>query len=112
MLLLPLVLLAIAWLQESLDQLVFGGRWALPMVHGGPFWGVLTAPFSHSDWSHLLSNSLWFLPLSYLVLLNGLRAYIAVWIAVYATAALVCCGCRWQAMVSPAWSMASWAICC
>ena len=55
---------------------------ALPMVHGGPFWGVLTAPFSHSDWSHLLSNSLWFLPLSYLVLLNGLRAYIAVWIAV------------------------------
>ncbi|MEL0340330.1 MAG: rhomboid family intramembrane serine protease, partial [Synechococcus sp.] len=89
MLLLPLVLLAIAWLQESLDQLVFGGRWALPMVHGGPFWGVLTAPFSHSDWSHLLSNSLWFLPLSYLVLLNGLRAYIAVWIAVYATAALV-----------------------
>ena len=39
MLLLPLVLLAIAWLQESLDQLVFGGRWALPMVHGGPFWG-------------------------------------------------------------------------
>ena len=90
MLLLPLVLLAIAWLQESLDQLVFGGRWALPMVHGGPFWGVLTAPFSHSDWSHLLSNSLWFLPLSYLVLLNGLRAYVAVWMAVYATAALVC----------------------
>ena len=106
MLLLPLVLLAIAWLQESLDQLVFGGRWALPMVHGGPFWGVLTAPFSHSDWSHLLSNSLWFLPLSYLVLLNGLRAYIAVWMAVYATAPWCGCGCRWQAMVSPAWSMA------
>ena len=89
MLLLPLVLLAIAWLQESLDQLVFGGRWALPMVHGGPLWGVFTAPFSHSDWSHLLSNSLWFLPLSYLVLLNGFRAYVAVWLGVYATAALV-----------------------
>ncbi len=89
MLLLPLVLLGIAWLQESLDQLLFGGRWALPMVHGGPFWGVLTAPFSHSDWSHLVSNSLWFLPLSYLVLLNGVRAYVAVWIGVYATAAMV-----------------------
>ena len=75
--------------QESLDQLLFGGRWALPMVHGGPFWGVLTAPFSHSDWSHLVSNSLWFLPLSYLVLLNGVRAYVAVWIGVYATAAMV-----------------------
>ena len=37
MLLLPLVLLGIAWLQESLDQLLFGGRWALPMVHGGRF---------------------------------------------------------------------------
>ncbi|CAK28086.1 Uncharacterized conserved membrane protein [Synechococcus sp. RCC307] len=89
MLLLPLVLLGIAWFQESLDQLLFGGRWALPMVHGGPFWGVLTAPFSHSDWSHLVSNSLWFLPLSYLVLLNGVRAYVAVWIGVYATAAIV-----------------------
>ena len=89
MLLLPLVLLALAWIQESLDQFLFGGRWALPMVHGGPFWGVLTAPFSHSDWSHLVSNSLWFLPLSYLVLLNGVRAYVAVWIGVYATAALV-----------------------
>ena len=89
LLLLPLVLLGIAWLQESLDQLLFGGRWALPMVHGGPFWGVLTAPFSHSDWSHLVSNSLWFLPLSYLVLLNGVRAYVAVWIGVYATAAMV-----------------------
>ena len=89
MLLLPLVLLALAWLQEILDQLLFGGRWALPMVNGGPFWGVLTAPFSHSDWSHLVSNSLWFLPLSYLVLLNGLRAYVAVWIGVYVTATLV-----------------------
>ena len=89
MLLLPLLLLALAWLQEILDQLLFGGRWALPMVHGGPLWGVLTAPFSHSDWSHLLSNSLWFLPLSYLVMLNGLRAYVAVWIGVYATATLV-----------------------
>ena len=89
MLLLPLVLLALAWIQESLDQFLFGGRWALPLVHGGPFWGVLTAPFSHSDWSHLVSNSLWFLPLSYLVLLNGVRAYVAVWIGVYATAALV-----------------------
>ena len=89
MLLLPLLLLALAWLQEILDQLLFGGRWALPMVHGGPLWGVLTAPFSHSDWSHLLSNSFWFLPLSYLVMLNGLRAYVAVWIGVYATATLV-----------------------
>ncbi len=86
---LPLLLLGLAWLQELVDQLVFAGRWALPMVHGGPFWGVLTAPFSHADWSHLISNSLWFLPLSWLVLLRGVRDYLAVWIGVYATAALV-----------------------
>ena len=86
---LPLLLLSLAWLQELMDQLFFGGRWALPMVHGGPVWGVLTAPFSHGDWNHLISNSIWFLPLSWLVLLRGVRDYIAVWIGVYAMAFLV-----------------------
>ena len=86
---LPLFLLTLAWLQELVDQLLFAGRWALPMVHGGPVWGVFTAPFSHGDWNHLISNSLWFLPLSWLVLLRGVRDYIAVWIGVYSMAFLV-----------------------
>jgi membrane associated rhomboid family serine protease len=52
------------------------------MVQGGPFWGLLTAPFSHAGFGHLISNSLWFLPLSWLVLLRGSRDYLGVWLAV------------------------------
>lgn len=82
----PPLLLAIAWAQELLDQLLFAGRWNLAMVPGGPLSGVFTAPFSHGDFGHLISNTLWFLPLSWLVLLKGRRDYLAVWIGVYATA--------------------------
>lgn len=82
--LVPVLLLAVAWGQELVDQLVFAGRWNLPMAHGGPFWGLLTAPFSHAGFGHLISNSLWFLPLSWLVLLKGSRDYLAVWLAVIA----------------------------
>lgn len=80
--LLPVGLLAIAWIQELIDQLFFGGRWNLPMLPGGSFLGVLTAPFSHSGFGHLMANSLLFLPLSWLVLLRGRRDYLAVWIGV------------------------------
>ena len=83
---LPLLLLAIAWSQELIDQLVFSGQWNLPMLPGGSILGVLTAPFSHGGFGHLISNSLWFLPLSWLVLAKGLRDYLAVWIGVYITA--------------------------
>lgn len=82
-LLIPLLLLALAWGQELVDQLFFHGSWNLAMLPRGPILGVLTAPFSHGGFGHLLSNSIWFLPLSWLVLLRGLRAYLAVWIAVY-----------------------------
>ncbi len=81
-LVLPLLPLGLAWLQEVLDQLLFGGRWNLPMLPGGPWWGVLTAPFSHSGFGHLMANTLVFLPLSWLVLLRGRRDYLAVWLGV------------------------------
>ena len=80
--LIPLLLLAIAWVQELLDQIVFAGQWNLPMGQNQPLWGVLTAPFSHSGFPHLISNSVVFLPLSWLVLTRGTRDYVAVWIAV------------------------------
>ncbi len=83
---LPLLILAVPWAQEIIDQIVFGGRWNLPMVPGGPFLGVLTAPFSHGGFGHLISNSLWFLPLSWLVLAKSRGDYLAVWVGVYATA--------------------------
>ncbi len=79
---LPVAILAVPWAQELIDQLVFAGQWNLPLIHQGPWWGLLTAPFSHSGFGHLISNSLWFLPLSWLVLLKGSRDYGAVWIGV------------------------------
>jgi membrane associated rhomboid family serine protease len=85
-LVIPLALLAVAWSQELVDQLVFGGRWNLPMLPGGSFVGLLTAPFSHSGFNHLLGNSMVFLPLSWLVLLRGRRDYLAVWLGVYVAA--------------------------
>ena len=82
----PLLLLGLAWCQELIDQLLFQGRWNLPMGPGLPLLGVLTAPFSHSGFGHLLSNSLVFLPLSWLVLTRGTKDYIAVWLGVMITA--------------------------
>jgi membrane associated rhomboid family serine protease len=80
------LLLGVPWAQELIDQLFFGGRWNLPMLPGGPFLGVLTAPFSHSGFGHLIGNSLWFLPLSWLVLAKSWKDYLAVWIGAYLTA--------------------------
>ena len=69
---LPLVLIGIAWAIETMDQLFFGGSLNFPVRPGGPLWGIFTAPFSHADYGHLIRNTVYFIPLSYLVLLNGL----------------------------------------
>ena len=80
--LIPLLLLGLAWGQELIDQLLLAGQWNLPMGPGLPLWRVLTAPFSHAGFGHLISNTLVFLPLSWLVLTRGRRDYLAVWIGV------------------------------
>ena len=79
-------MVAIPWAQELIDQLFFAGRWNLAMLPGGPLSGVFTAPFSHAGFGHLIANTVWFLPLSWLVLLKSRRDYLAVWLGVYATA--------------------------
>jgi membrane associated rhomboid family serine protease len=84
--LLPFLVLLLAWLQELIDQLIFKGQWNLPMFPGGSFLGVFTAPFSHSGFAHLLTNSITFIPLSWLVLVRGRRDYLAVWIGVFCCA--------------------------
>ena len=85
-LLIPLVILAIPWGQEAIDQVLFAGKWNLPMQPGGSLLGVFTAPFSHAGWGHLLGNSLMFIPLSWLVLFKSRKDYLAVWIGVLAMA--------------------------
>jgi membrane associated rhomboid family serine protease len=80
--LLPVLLLGLAWAQEFIDQVLFAGTWNLPMGPGLPWWGVLSAPFSHSGFGHLVSNSVIFLVLSWLVLTRRMRDYVSVWVAV------------------------------
>ena len=75
----PLLIAAIAWSQEIIDQVFFQGTWNLPMGPGFPLWGVFSAPFSHSGFAHLFDNTLVFLPASWLVLSKGIRDYIVIW---------------------------------
>lgn len=78
----PLFVVGLAWLQELLDSMLFRGQWTLAYGPGSPWWTLLTAPFSHGGSGHLLANTLAFVPLSYLVISQGLQKYWAVWIAV------------------------------
>ena len=80
---LPLFLIGIAWIQELIDQIWFSGNWNFLIGKGYQWWGLFTSPFSHSGFGHLFSNTILFLPLSWLVLSKGLRDYISVWFCVF-----------------------------
>ncbi len=79
-------LLAWMWLLELVDQLS-GNRLDNFGIHaqevdGLP--GILSAPFLHAGWDHLISNSVPFLVLGFLVLMGGL--------ARWAMSTLICIG--------------------
>ena len=73
-----LLLLAGMWVLELLDQLS-GNQLDQLGIHAREVDGVpeiLTAPFLHAGWDHLISNSLPFLVLGFLVLLSGLARWL------------------------------------
>jgi membrane associated rhomboid family serine protease len=73
-----LIMLAGMWLLELLDQLS-GNRLDQLGIHAREVDGmpeILTAPFLHAGWDHLISNSLPFLVLGFLVLLSGLARWL------------------------------------
>jgi membrane associated rhomboid family serine protease len=75
--LLMLVLLAGLWMLEFLDQLS-GNQLDQLGIHARDVDGmpeIFTAPFLHAGWDHLISNSLPFLVLGFLVLLSGLARW-------------------------------------
>ena len=45
--------------------------------------GIVTAPFVHGGWGHLLSNAVPFLIFGFLVMVNGARQFIAVTVVVW-----------------------------
>lgn len=73
-------LLAWLWLLEIVDQ--FSGNQLdsfgiqAQELDGLP--GILAAPFLHAGWDHLISNSVPFFVLGFLVLLDGLARWLAV----------------------------------
>ncbi|HSM80187.1 MAG TPA: rhomboid family intramembrane serine protease [Nodosilinea sp.] len=75
--LLPVYLLAIPWTQEIVDQVVFGGRWNLPLhprtLAGVP--GIFLSAFSHANFAHLVGNTIGFLIFSWLILAKSRRDY-------------------------------------
>jgi membrane associated rhomboid family serine protease len=73
-----LFLLAGMWVLELLDQLS-GNQLDQLGIHAREVDGVpeiLTAPFLHAGWDHLISNSLPFFVLGFLVLLSGLARWL------------------------------------
>jgi membrane associated rhomboid family serine protease len=73
-----LLLLAGMWMLEFVDQLS-GHELDQFGIHAQEVDGVpeiLTAPFLHAGWDHLISNSLPFVVLGFLVLLSGLARWL------------------------------------
>ena len=71
---------AVMWLSEIADQIAGGGLdgWGIRPHDPDRLIGVLLAPFLHAGFSHLLSNTLPFLVLGFLVALNGAARVLAV----------------------------------
>jgi membrane associated rhomboid family serine protease len=73
-----LLLLAGLWVLEFLDQLS-GNELDQLGIHAHEVDGlpeIFTAPFLHAGWDHLISNSLPFVVLGFLVLLGGLARWL------------------------------------
>ncbi len=75
--LVPPAILLIPWSQEIIDQVIFKGRWNLPLhprsLEGLP--GVVFSAFSHSGFEHLISNSIAFAIFSWLILLKSQKDF-------------------------------------
>lgn len=80
---LPVAIISIAWTQEIVDNLFFGGQWKFLTGPDQPFWSIIFSWFSHEDFKHLIGNTAIFLPLSWLVLWQGVRDYASVFACVF-----------------------------
>lgn len=66
-------LVAGIWGQEVADQLLFGGsldRYGILPRDTGAFWNILTAPFLHAGFGHLMANTV---PLAVLAFMGAVR---------------------------------------
>ncbi|GCE65881.1 rhomboid family intramembrane serine protease [cyanobiont of Ornithocercus magnificus] len=80
---LPIIIIGIAWVQEVLDNVFFGGKWIFTAGRGEPLYLIVFSWFSHGSIWHLFGNTVVFLPLSWLVLTKGIRNYFSIWLCVF-----------------------------
>lgn len=76
---------AIMWVSEILDQFLFGGGLDLLGIyprHPEALRGILFMPFLHGNFPHLISNTVPFLVLGWLILLRGVGDFFKVSLAV------------------------------
>jgi len=83
----PLILLAVIWAVQLVNVIV---RYRLNYTFGVEAWdppgliGLVTSPFLHSGWGHIIANSVPFAILGVLIAFEGTRRY---WIVTGITAA-------------------------
>ncbi|MBZ9713120.1 rhomboid family intramembrane serine protease [Deinococcus multiflagellatus] len=74
------LLLAGLWVQEVADLLIFGGRldrYGIEPREPGALWHILTAPFLHAGFGHLLANTVPLAALSFMSALRGPWRFLA-----------------------------------
>ena len=73
-------LVAGIWGQEVTDQLLFGGsldRYGILPRDTGAFWNILTAPFLHADFGHLMANTVPLAVLAFMGAVRGVARFVA-----------------------------------
>lgn len=73
-------LIAGLWVQEGADQLVFQGQldqFGIEPRAPGTFWHVLTAPFLHAGFGHLIANTVPLAVLTFMSALRGVARFLA-----------------------------------
>lgn len=78
-------LIAAVWLQEIVDLLGFGGGldvYGIEPRAPGTFWHVLTAPFLHYGFSHLIANTVPLAVLAFMSAVRGVGRFLAVTLVV------------------------------
>ncbi|MBB5365585.1 rhomboid family intramembrane serine protease [Deinococcus humi] len=79
------VLVGLVWIQEIVDLLGFGGRldyYGIEPRVPGTFWHVLTAPFLHYGFAHLIANTVPLAVLAFMSAVRGVGRFLAVTLVV------------------------------
>ncbi|GGM03080.1 hypothetical protein GCM10010841_09430 [Deinococcus aerophilus] len=69
------------WAQELVDLVVFDGDldyYGIEPRNPGTFWHVLTAPFLHADFAHLIANTVPLAVLGFMSAVRGVGRFLAV----------------------------------